>query len=592
MKSFSSISLIRILLALALTTGAVASASGECIDISHTTRLTCQNFAGFYRDSDQNICTESLEFRPSNIDPSKLTATLSNEPDQNGNRGVVYQTRAGVKSFAFKPFSSYKVIGVLGEPYLAGFIPPGEVDEINFLDRNSLCKVLRDSDNETEISTNVPLQLEEGYQLDLKSIDEIGNKVYLELSKNGDVVDSKAVSPNKDDATDLDKTYYYKNQQVGNQKKLVTIMVHFKTASRGADQNMAIVDGIFQISDTPISIGAGERIGELSIESTDPNAMTITMDNRDLPITLRNNECRTLMNINNRDISVSYQFSTAQALPLFWLFIAFILIVLILAGAGAFLWTRNNLQVLPKDKSLPCDGMSTLPIKIQFVNGFGKLKPQGSDREVQMETTSGKIGNAVVPAGRAFAEVLLTSSNESGPVTVTARSDGQEVKVPIEFAANEVGLDLEIDKAEIPADGKSQAIVSIMVKCADGVHILSQSERTILLETTRGEITSPVKIPPRTMAGTATLTAGDRSGTAVITATSGPLKGEAKIVFAETEKRHCMWCGTPMEMEADKCPKCGKIPPSGVDTKQCGACNSVLPLSARFCDKCGAKQSQ
>jgi len=282
----------------------------------------------------------------------------------------------------------------------------------------------------------------------------------------------------------------------------------------------------------------------------------------------------------------------APSLPVSWLVLAVILIVLILAGAGAYLWTRNNLQVLPKEKSLPCDGKSTLPLKVQFVNGFGKFKMQKSDREVQMETTSGKIDKLVVPAGKAFAEVLLTSSNECGPVIVTARSDGQEVKVPVEFAANEVGLDLEIDKAEIPADGKNQATVSIMVKCAEGVHIMSQNERTIILETTHGEITSPVKIPPRTMAGTATLTAGDRSGTAIVTATSGPLKGEAKIIFAETEKRHCMWCGTPMKMDANKCPKCGKIPPSGVDTKQCGACNSVLPLSATFCDKCGAKQSQ
>jgi ribosomal protein L40E len=292
---------------------------------------------------------------------------------------------------------------------------------------------------------------------------------------------------------------------------------------------------------------------------------------------------------NNASIVV---FKAAASLPVPWLVLVVILMVLILAGAGAYLWTRNNLQVLPKEKSLLCDGKSTLPLKVQFVNGFGKVKKQGSDREVQMETTSGKIDKVVVPTGKAFAEVLLTSSNECGPVMVTARSDGQDVKVPVEFTANEVGLDLEIDKAEIPADGKNQATVSIMVKCAEGVHIMSQCERTILLETTHGEITSPVKIPPRTMTGTATLTAGDRSGTAIVTATSGLLKGDAKIIFAETEKRHCMWCGTPMKMEANKCPKCGKIPPSGVDTKQCGACNAVLPLSATFCDKCGAKQSQ
>lgn len=300
MKSFSLISLIRILLALALTTGAVASAE-ECIDINHTTKLTCQNFAGFYHDSSQNICTESLEFRPSNVDPSKLTATLSDEPDQNGLKGVIYQTKAELKRSAFYPSISYWVIGFLGEAYLAE-LP----SEAHFMAISLLPKVLLDTDSETEISSNSPLQLDEGYQLDLKSIDIDGNKVYLELSKDGSVVDSKVISPSKDGATMEDKTYTYEND-IGYR----SIFVHFKNAFRGADQNMAIVDGIFQISDTPISIRVGKEFGMMSINSIDPKTMTLTMDNKDYPIALRNNECSMLMEINDSDVMASYQFPTS-----------------------------------------------------------------------------------------------------------------------------------------------------------------------------------------------------------------------------------------------------------------------------------------
>ena len=60
------------------------------------------------------------------------------------------------------------------------------------------------------VTSGTPLKLEEGYELAIKSIDIDGNKVYLELSKNGAVVDSKVISPSKDNPTMSDKTYYYK----------------------------------------------------------------------------------------------------------------------------------------------------------------------------------------------------------------------------------------------------------------------------------------------------------------------------------------------------------------------------------------------
>ena len=60
------------------------------------------------------------------------------------------------------------------------------------------------------VTSGTPLKMEEGYELAIKSIDIDGNKVYLELSKDGSVVDSKVISPSKDNPTMADKTYYYK----------------------------------------------------------------------------------------------------------------------------------------------------------------------------------------------------------------------------------------------------------------------------------------------------------------------------------------------------------------------------------------------
>ena len=87
--------------------------------------------------------------------------------------------------------------------------------------------------------------------MSIKSIDIDGNKVYLELSKDGAVVDSKVISPSKDAATMADKTYYYKKDIGDHQKDIVIIAAHFKNAFRGADQNLATVDGIWQVSEHP-----------------------------------------------------------------------------------------------------------------------------------------------------------------------------------------------------------------------------------------------------------------------------------------------------------------------------------------------------
>lgn len=58
----------------------------------------------------------------------------------------------------------------------------------------------------------------------IKSIDIDGNRVYLELSKDGAVVDSKAISPSFDYAGMKDKTYYYK-KDIGDSKEVVIIAV-------------------------------------------------------------------------------------------------------------------------------------------------------------------------------------------------------------------------------------------------------------------------------------------------------------------------------------------------------------------------------
>ncbi|OPY49616.1 MAG: hypothetical protein A4E48_02204 [Methanosaeta sp. PtaU1.Bin060] len=255
-----------------------------------------QNFAGFYYDIKNDLGTETLDFKLT--EGNKLSG---DEP-----RGVTYTTTAQNKEYEREIWGSYKIIGFQAEKYFAGYnqgVDEASGSDIFYAestDRNSLSdeqleKILMDDDDEMTVTSGTPLKLAEGYELAIKSIDTDGNKVYLELSKDGSVVDSKVVSPSKDNADELDKTYYYKNPKVGNQNKLVTIGVHFKNAFRGASQDLASIDGIWQISDTPVEVKADTEYDKMTINTVDATNGIITMNNKDNAITLSKNKDTTLM---------------------------------------------------------------------------------------------------------------------------------------------------------------------------------------------------------------------------------------------------------------------------------------------------------
>jgi len=250
------------------------------------------NFAGFFYDIKNDIGTETLA--------TKLTE--GNRLSGDSPYGVTYTTTAQTKDFEFADWGSYKVIGYLANKYFAAYIEGAnaspmvtETTDKNQLSSEQLLEILMDDDTEMTISSATPLKLAQGYQLAIKSIDVKGNKVYLELSKDGAVVDSKVISPSTDFATMADKTYYYKAATIGDAKKVVIIAVHFKNAFAGADQNLATIDGEWQLSDTPVSVKADTSYDKMTVRSVDATAQTITMDNKDNAITLSKNKDVSLM---------------------------------------------------------------------------------------------------------------------------------------------------------------------------------------------------------------------------------------------------------------------------------------------------------
>ncbi|MFZ2832443.1 MAG: S-layer protein domain-containing protein, partial [Methanothrix sp.] len=167
-----------------------------------------------------------------------------------------------------------------------------ESEDENVLSDEQVLQILVDNDDERTLTSGTPLDLEEGYELAISAIDIDGNKVYLELQKDGVVVDSKVISPSKTGATMKDKTYYYK-RDIGDSKDVVIVAAHFKNAFRGSDTNLATVDGLWQLSDTPKDVSENTEYDKMTIQTV--TADTIIMNNEDNDITLSKNKDIVLM---------------------------------------------------------------------------------------------------------------------------------------------------------------------------------------------------------------------------------------------------------------------------------------------------------
>jgi S-layer protein (TIGR01567 family) len=265
------------------------------------------NFAGFYYDIDKNLGAETITF--SLTDATPTGAMLTDQEVNGAPRGVVYETRAQLKKFKYKPWGQYDVIGFLADKYFAAYDPTvtadvANVDESvaylydasknrNLMTYEQISKVLIDDNKEMTITSTNPLVLQQGYQLAIKSID-VDGKTYLVLSKNEQVVDGKVVQPSIFNSRMKDQTYYYKTT-LGDTTDTIQIAIHFKNAFRGSDTNIATVDGEFQISDTVTPLKSDQQYDKMSIRSVDATGLAVIMDNKDNQITLSKNKDIVLM---------------------------------------------------------------------------------------------------------------------------------------------------------------------------------------------------------------------------------------------------------------------------------------------------------
>ncbi|NLO29780.1 MAG: S-layer protein [Methanosarcina mazei] len=221
---------------------------------------TPQTYSGFYYDLETGEGSENM------------TVQLTEGSRSVQRNGLQYETRPIETNFEYRNWGSYQVIGFMAERYFAGYTENSNFvnDDISVISDGQLSKILIDSDDRKSLYTGSSLILEEGYSLNIVEVDVNGNTVWVQLEKDGDVIDNGFLSSNSN--------YVYETD-LGDADDVPLIAVHLAQIFRGTETNAIFVEGIFQISDEYVQIENGDRFGKMEISSTSSSG--IIMRNRD-----------------------------------------------------------------------------------------------------------------------------------------------------------------------------------------------------------------------------------------------------------------------------------------------------------------------
>ncbi len=227
---------------------------------SLTYTWTPQTYSGFYYDLDTGEGSENLT-----VQLSKGSRTI-------GKKNLQYETVPIKTDFEYGNWGSYDVIGFMAERYFAGYTANSSFadKEISVISDGQLSKVLIDSDDRKSLYTGSSLVLDEGYSLNMVEVDINGNSVWVQLEKDGNIVDEAFLSSNSD--------YVYK-ADLGDTEDVPIIAVHFSQIFSGRETNAVFVNGIFQISDQYVKVQNGDDFGEMEVSSTSSSG--IKMSNSD-----------------------------------------------------------------------------------------------------------------------------------------------------------------------------------------------------------------------------------------------------------------------------------------------------------------------
>jgi S-layer protein (TIGR01567 family) len=219
--------------------------------------MDANKFAAFYYDINNNLTTESLSIK-----------NVAGTSDRTiGEKGLVYTTTVGQSEYKNKDvgWGNYSVIGFFADKYIP----------LKSNDASKLAKLVLDTDTKYSLKTGEKLDLGQGYSLEAKQVDVNGNKVWLELDKDGQYVDDQIVS------TDTgDKTWTCQLDKIQGEDNVPVMKVHVSQVFQGAVDSIAQIDALWLIDyANSIKLSTSDEFGKLNNVAL--NGPTITINNKD-----------------------------------------------------------------------------------------------------------------------------------------------------------------------------------------------------------------------------------------------------------------------------------------------------------------------
>jgi YVTN family beta-propeller protein len=154
-------------------------------------------------------------------------------------------------------------------------------------------------------------------------------------------------------------------------------------------------------------------------------------------------------------------------------------------------------------------------------------------------------------------------------------------------------LMIQAEPTEILADGKTKSTITVQLQDDSNRLMAALADTEVKITTTLGTLETPVvRIPKGKDTEKTVITSSTESGLVTVSASGLGLKTMSTTINFLEKKRFCMHCGALIPFRATRCPKCGRTPPAGLDTKVCKNCNAVVPVVAKFCSECGAGQPE
>jgi S-layer protein (TIGR01567 family) len=235
---------------------------------SSAIEINSSNFKAFNYDLDTNKGSESLRiYNTTNTNQSADGRTL--EEGRLNYKTEILQVAYKADFDNEEVYGStypttYPSIGFFGDRYVS--LSDESPDEI--------VKLLLDSDDKHLIRTSFSLELPEGYELTAKQIDVEGNKVWMELSQNGEFIEDEVIDLSRGPVT----WEYY--QDVGDEDNVIVFRLLVTDVFMGEVDEFVDVEGIWLIDfENPINVEEGSTFNEMEVQLVDNDSIRMNNSN-------------------------------------------------------------------------------------------------------------------------------------------------------------------------------------------------------------------------------------------------------------------------------------------------------------------------